>query len=1029
MPRIHCAVAALCAALASSAPAAGAPRAVPIADFEAGIAGWQTNDAGKATRATPEATLVSIAAAGGAHSGSRCLEVRFHPGEGWANAWLPAAQAGELWAAAGADTLRLWMRGDGSDHEVRIGLQAWTDDLKPVMFQAPVSLRETTWHEVRIPLSRLQASEPRHALRLMALISLQIDASGDIGPARLWIDDIAAVRLRGDGARFATGPFDARIAALPPARELPRLGNWSWPGLDWSKADACRRLGIGFSSNYDATLPQQRAFLAGIVTNSCPGRPSGPEMIAGLGLTDADMDQDAQGNHTGEGIESAMFHPTVVERFCRYVAERTRARARAPWIASFMLSSPISMYGEAHYPQSTAGQFAVFSRPAKAGFQRWLRRAYRDDLAALSRAWGTPLARWEDALPPAGPADDGSGIDRRRRWSDFMHWYSGWLDDVTARSLRAARAQTGKPLAVMLGGPKIGLSQGIAQGNIGPVARILAKVRPAFLSDTDGETLFSCRYSRAACAQYGIELMVEHIGPPYLQVHHQYATALNALACGADRVHLAHVGELFDPNHWFSRVWTHLAPLVLRHRTAYVPSEAAIFHSYVTSWYRPDRSNGDAVALYETINTLWFPERGYPSWGRALGSPDVVDDAMVEDGGLAGRKLLVVPNSSVTLTTRRAVAAIGAWVRGGGTLVGFGPGCLAYTVGADRRVTPTPGLAGLLGMGAEAVRAAAAADPLRPLEARLGKGRVVLYPLPADTSLVTPSGGPWVRAAVPELRAAAARAGVRVWCRADDADDANLMYAGRDRETGRHLFVADLTRCVRNGLPDAIFWTDRAFTPTFNSSLSGDAELLTITDSFESCEGGEANYDPEAHTLSVRFRLPGKLTLRFGKGRSGLALARHPLLLWERGELVLRPVGGYGTPQTQGPLTVGADGTLTPEAASVPYLIHGDLHRAKFGRGPTFRLTLARPGAVAVRVDSVPSGAPGGAELVAWLDGREVLRRALPDRDGKQDPFAGEYGEEIGVEVPAGTHEVRFDNVGADWVSVGRYVFRGLGGG
>ena len=55
-----------------------------------------------------------------------------------------------------------------------------------------------------------------------------------------------------------------------------------------------------------------------------------------------------------------------------------------------------------------------------------------------------------------------------------------------------------------------------------------------------------------------------------------------------------------------------IAVLAIRYRTGYVKSEAAMFHSYMTSWYRPDRSNADCVRLYDGTNTLWFPEQGSP---------------------------------------------------------------------------------------------------------------------------------------------------------------------------------------------------------------------------------------------------------------------------------------------------------------------------------------------------------------------------------------------------------------------------------
>jgi hypothetical protein len=287
-----------------------------------------------------------------------------------------------------------------------------------------------------------------------------------------------------------------------------------------------------------------------------------------------------------------------------------------------------------------------------------------------------------------------------------------------------------------------------------------------------------------------------------------------------------------------------------------------LFHSYMTSWYRPDRSNADTVRLYDSTNTLWTPESGYPSWGRALGSPDVVDDAMVEDGGLQGRKLLVIANSSVTVTSRKAVEAIRKWVTGGGTLLGFGEGCLAYTVEADRSLEPTPGMAGMLPL---AWIAAAKKDGSASVEQKIGKGRVVLFLKPADPELRDSSGKRFVDEMMPVLRAEADRCGVRRWCNASGGYDINLLYCGRDLKSGRHLFTIDLIREAKNNVPDAIFYTDRSIELTFDPSLTGDAELVGITNSFESCVGGTAEFDRDAHTLIVRFKLPAKLTLEFGK--------------------------------------------------------------------------------------------------------------------------------------------------------------------
>jgi hypothetical protein len=830
----------------------GPAKRLTVSDFESGLGGWWTNDAPLHAKQADRTTLITIERE--VDAGGHCLHIRFHAGSGWANAAVNFTDEGDAWAAAGVDEIRLRVKGDGSDRTVRMGFQAWADDLTtPLMFELPVSLTAREWREIRLPFRDLEASLPGRRLRLPSLISFQVNGSGELAPSELWIDDVTVVGAHGEGKRFAESPLAGRVAAMKPVMRLPRLGNWAYPGRDPEALRQCRQMGIEFSTNGDSAVQQQRVFLEGIVTSHNVGRPPGAELIAGLGLTDADMDQDARGKRSGEGVVSSFFHPGAIARYETFVRGRVRARAAAPWVASFVLSSPISMYGEVHYPASTDGGYLVHGNAAKANFRTWLKRQYRGDLQALSAAWNMPLRSWDAIEPPDGPRSDPTGIDRRRAWSDFMHWYAGWLEDVSERSLNVARAETRKPLALMLGGPKIGLNQGICQGNIGPIARMLGRHAPAFLSDTDSQTLFSCRYTRAACSQYGIDLMVEHVGPPHLQPFHQVNTVHNAIACGSDFVHLATLGELFDPKHWFHAIWQDLAPVVRRYRTGYVKSDAAMFHSYLTSWYRWDRSNGDCVKLYDASNTLWFWDKGYPSWGRALGSPDVVDDAMIEDGGLAGRKLLVIPNTGATLTTRKAAEALKRWVRAGGRVIGFGQGCLEHVIESDRSITRCGTMAGML----DAVTHAAGGRGQGEggIERTYGKGTVVWYPNAVDPA------SPFAHECMQFLADQADRAGVRRWCRIEPGFDANLMYAGPDKVTRRHVFVLDLTRRARNGSEPQEFWKDRSFTLTFEPSLTGEAEIIAITDSFRgvSGAGAVADWQPQTRILTIRLRLPGSI--------------------------------------------------------------------------------------------------------------------------------------------------------------------------
>ncbi len=232
----------------------------------------------------------------------------------------------------------------------------------------------------------------------------------------------------------------AGAAEAARGRNCPGWATGSGRASDKDKLTKLLALGVDFTSTYDND-PKigQSLFEAGMMTNLCPGRPSGADLIAGLGLTAEDMDQDSAGHRTGEGIESAVFAEQVPDRFREYLRSKITPVVNEPWVASVLISSPISMYGEVHYAPSTPGQYAVFGRQAKINFRKWLKTAYHDDLPALSRAWGQEIKSWDDIVPPEGPKAGPEGIDTRRCWSDFIHWYNWWLDEVTWRSLKTAR--------------------------------------------------------------------------------------------------------------------------------------------------------------------------------------------------------------------------------------------------------------------------------------------------------------------------------------------------------------------------------------------------------------------------------------------------------------------------------------------------------------------------------------------------------------------------------------------------------------
>jgi hypothetical protein len=151
--------------------------------------------------------------------------------------------------------------------------------------------------------------------------------------------------------------------------------------------------------------------------------------------------------------------------------------------------------------------------------------------------------------------------------------------------------------------------------------------------------------------------------------------------------------------------------------------------------------------------------------------------------------------------------------------------------------------------------------------------------------------------------------------------------------------------------------------------------------------------------------------------------ARKP----ETREAVVIPQNRWGKPE-HNEFALQSDGQVQGDRLPLR-LLHGDGHR-DLKTPPTFVVEYPRPGKFAVHVDTVSNC----GLLRIWIDDRQALERALPcgEKLGKKSVYRPQwklwettYDEEISVEVPAGRHRIRVDNVGKDWVAVAKYTFTG----
>ena len=144
-------------------------------------------------------------------------------------------------------------------------------------------------------------------------------------------------------------------------------------------------------------------------------------------------------------------------------------------------------------------------------------------------------------------------------------------------------------------------------------------------------------------------------------------------------------------------------------------------------------------------------------------------------------------------------------------------------------------------------------------------------------------------------------------------------------------------------------------------------------------------------------------------------------------DVVVAPTSRWGKPE-HNEFVIGRDGTI--EDHRLPQqLLHGGGHR-NIKNPPTFVVTYPRPGKFILRVGRVSSS----GLLKVWIDGELAHEQKLPCGEGlgKQSVYRPQwklwettYEEDVAVDVPVGTHRVRVENVGHDWVTVSSYRFTG----
>ncbi|GJM32823.1 MAG: hypothetical protein DHS20C18_18240 [Saprospiraceae bacterium] len=129
------------------------------------------------------------------------------------------------------------------------------------------------------------------------------------------------------------------------------------------------------------------------------------------------------------------------------------------------------------------------------------------------------------------------------------------------------------------------------------------------------------------------------------------------------------------------------------------------------------------------------------------------------------------------------------------------------------------------------------------------------------------------------------------------------------------------------------------------------------------------------------------------------------------GNLVITPTLGWAG-IGDAIITINENGSLTPENPGLGIFLYGSEWNTELRSPPTFELTYPSSGQFTVKTNSDSGTDP---KIAIYLDGVLMLEEMAL------------VNQSYSINVPQGSHTIKVDNTGTDWISIAAYTFEGIG--
>ena len=542
------------------------------------------------------------------------------------------------------------------------------------------------------------------------------------------------------------------------------------------------------------------------------------------------------------------------EEFCRqYGGDKRIARV---YIA------PPSFFGEIEYYNGgdwSHLKFLCYGPLARQRFIEWLENRYGSP-QEVAKAWGKEFDSWASLTLPR-PRRESSDQHVDKDWLDLMQWRSEYLAKIVSDELN----HLGTHFHVSLKFSRCDYTA-MHGANAALIVSMCADLPNLILNHTNSHCLSDMKYMANIARHYNLSRWtVENDGNRYTRTE-LAKSALNVLMAGASEFNFASFRNLtglvpFERTE-AAYALRDVGEILRQFNSCPERKEIAFLHSNTTCYVRaPDYLNNDVAHVYDApLTNAGSANVPAYSWARFLDQPDVIGEQLIMDGDLSGRRMVIIPNSSLTVLPEQVINKLCEWIQAGGTLVVFGnrglPLGLVQSETADDKgdsqrmplpqimnskdeVQATSGFKSAFANSEEPLQVqfrkpypvwTESPDPewqslvedtlgrIALAQLMLGKGRIIVFPAPVPGSSNQTAG--FYSSSVPILlRGIAEALGCKFafWLDPNDSAPLSLAYVGKDVKSGKHLFVGgayDDTSARLRLIP--------------NAGMKGSAEIILI---------------------------------------------------------------------------------------------------------------------------------------------------------------------------------------------------------